>query len=159
MSVCRKYQLVAPILKGELPSRAVTMSTQLIRSDPSVIAVIFSQLIISIRTYAISRKASWVFYLLTTLFIVCTLVEFLGNVWMRIRMWSILRSHPLYVDFSNSAVQNAQKNCSSGNSSVKIAWIHYLAGKSRDVMLLGFGVSLTLVTRCLWPRRFLNPLI
>ena len=56
------------------------------------IVSLHTELIVSIRTYAISRKARWVLYLLSTMFVMCTIVEFLGNVWMRVRKCRLLTS-------------------------------------------------------------------
>ncbi|KDN35983.1 hypothetical protein RSAG8_11134, partial [Rhizoctonia solani AG-8 WAC10335] len=60
---CHHYHLVAPLTK--------------------MFATLISQVIISIRTYAISRKSRWVLYALSTLFIISCVPEVLGNAWQR----------------------------------------------------------------------------
>ncbi|KAF9518524.1 hypothetical protein BS47DRAFT_1338210 [Hydnum rufescens UP504] len=105
-SLCRHYQLVAPLTK--------------------LFAVLFSQIIVAIRTFAIARKDPWVLWTLVTLFIVCTVPEFIGNTYKRI---------PL---------QNSSHNCTSGNI-VKVAWIHYLAAVVFDAVAMSIATSYLLL--------------
>ncbi|KAF8321354.1 hypothetical protein DL93DRAFT_2073226 [Clavulina sp. PMI_390] len=102
-SACSHFYLVAPILK--------------------VFAVLVSQAIVSVRTYAISRKEPWVLYFLSALFVACMVPEFLGNAWERI------------------AVQNSSHNCTSGNGKVKVAWLHYLAAMIYDVATMAISTT------------------
>ncbi|KAH7325427.1 hypothetical protein B0J17DRAFT_681328 [Rhizoctonia solani] len=98
---CDRYHLVAPLTK--------------------MFATLISQVIISIRAYAISRKARWVLYTLSILFIFSCVV-LLGNVWQR------------------KAVQNSSFNCTSGNlPDHKIAWVHYLAAVVFDTVAMGIA--------------------
>lgn len=99
---CHHYHLVAPLLK--------------------MFATLISQVIISIRTYAIARKAKWVLYTLSTLFILSCVPEILGNAWQR------------------KAVQNSTFNCTSGNlPEHKVAWVHYLAAVVFDTIAMGIA--------------------
>ncbi|KAF8597833.1 hypothetical protein BDV93DRAFT_357534 [Ceratobasidium sp. AG-I] len=99
---CHHYHLVAPLLK--------------------MFATLISQVIISIRTYAISRKAKWVLYTLSGLFVLSCVPEVLGNAWQR------------------KAVQNSTFNCTSGNlPQHKVAWVHYLAAVVFDTIAMGIA--------------------
>ncbi|KAG8705406.1 hypothetical protein FRC08_001690 [Ceratobasidium sp. 394] len=99
---CHHYHLVAPLLK--------------------MFATLISQIIISIRTYAISRKSRWVLWTLSGLFCLSCVPEILGNAWQR------------------KAVQNSQFNCTSGNlPEHKIAWLHYLAAVVFDTVAMGIA--------------------
>lgn len=99
---CHHYHLVAPLLK--------------------MFATLISQVIISIRTYAISRKARWVLWTLSVLFVLSCVPEVLGNAWQR------------------KSVQNSQFNCTSGNLPThKIAWLHYLAAVVFDTVAMGIA--------------------
>ncbi|QRV99634.1 hypothetical protein RhiJN_27653 [Ceratobasidium sp. AG-Ba] len=99
---CHHYHLVAPLLK--------------------MFATLISQVIISIRTYAISRKARWVLWTLSILFVLSCVPEVLGNAWQR------------------KAVQNSSVGCTSGNlPEHKIAWLHYLAAVVFDTVAMGIA--------------------
>lgn len=99
---CHHYHLVAPLLK--------------------MFATLISQVIISIRTYAIARKSKWVLYTLSVLFVLSCVPEILGNVWQR------------------TAVQNSTFNCTSGNlPKYKVAWLHYLAAVVFDTVTMGIA--------------------
>lgn len=50
-----------------------------------VLAVLVSQIIVSVRTYAISRKSRWVLWTLAALFLASLVPELVGNVYKRIR--------------------------------------------------------------------------
>ncbi|CAE6423279.1 unnamed protein product [Rhizoctonia solani] len=99
---CLHYHLVAPLTK--------------------MFATLISQVIISIRTYAISRKSRWVLYSLSTLFVLSCVPEVLGNAWQR------------------KAVQNSTYNCTSGNlPEHRVAWVHYLAAVVFDTVAMGIA--------------------
>ncbi|KAF8321351.1 hypothetical protein DL93DRAFT_2130877, partial [Clavulina sp. PMI_390] len=107
-NTCKHYQLVAPLTK--------------------LFAVLISQIIVSIRTYAISRKEPWVKWTLLALFVASMVPEFLGNTYGRV------------------PVQNAQKNCTSGNlPNAKIAWIHYLAAVIFDTVVTAISTGFLII--------------
>jgi len=117
---CERYHLVAPLAKCTLCSLGLYLTYL------PVFAVLISQLIIFLRTYAISRNARWVLWTLSALFVVCLVPEFLGNVYKRIRERNRFRScNDPNFNFS-IALQDSRRNCTSGNI-VKVAWIHYVA--------------------------------
>ncbi|KAF9518520.1 hypothetical protein BS47DRAFT_1338203 [Hydnum rufescens UP504] len=104
--VCQRYYLVTPATK--------------------LLAVLISQIIISIRTYAISRKSPWVFWTLCALFIACLLPELVGTVYKKI------------------PVQDMYQNCTSGNI-VRMSWLHYLAAVVFDVVTTGISTTYLLI--------------
>ncbi|KAF9509850.1 hypothetical protein BS47DRAFT_114071 [Hydnum rufescens UP504] len=103
---CERYHLVAPLTK--------------------LFAALISQIIMSIRTYAIGRNSRWVLWTLSTFFILCLVPEILGNAYKRI---------PL---------QDTRKNCISGNI-VRVAWIHYLAVMVYDTVTMGIATTYLIV--------------
>jgi hypothetical protein len=74
---CHQFHLVAPLLKGKTSFVWIHdlygKLTHYILLQP-VFATLISQIIISIRTYAISRQARWVLWTLSILFIVSCVV-------------------------------------------------------------------------------------
>ncbi|KLO18965.1 hypothetical protein SCHPADRAFT_96723 [Schizopora paradoxa] len=102
LNACRHFYLVAPVLK--------------------LIAVLISQVIIGVRTYAISRKSRWVFWALVAAFVLALAPEILGNVVRRV------------------VAQTPEKNCTSGNlPGAKLAWLHYLAAMLYDAFTMGIA--------------------
>ncbi|KAG8742214.1 hypothetical protein FRC10_001793 [Ceratobasidium sp. 414] len=139
-AACHHYHLVAPLLK--------------------MFATLISQLIISIRTYAISRKSQWVLWTLTGLFCLSCVPEGLGNVWQRKAVQnSTVRLHhvlphlrdsdapvsPVKVSwdifsFTLAFLRTFTDSCTSGNlPEHKIAWVHYLAAVVFDTVAMGIA--------------------
>ncbi|TDL27738.1 hypothetical protein BD410DRAFT_781624 [Rickenella mellea] len=99
---CHHFFLVAPTLK--------------------LLATLVSQIIISVRTYAVSRKSLWVKWILVVMFLLALVPEILGN------------------DYRRVISQTAQHNCTSGNlPGAKIAWLHYLAAMIFDAVACGIA--------------------
>ncbi|EMD41124.1 hypothetical protein CERSUDRAFT_111696 [Gelatoporia subvermispora B] len=81
-----------------------------------------AQLILLVRTWAISRHSTWVLVTLSSLFVVAIALESWANMYMLV------------------AVQNAWKNCTSGNHhGQEYAWIHYLMCMVFDGACLGIA--------------------
>lgn len=104
-NVCSRFFLLAPIFK--------------------VLQAIISQSILGLRTYIISRRAGWVFYVMIMAMCLTVPLEFFANLYKRISV-SIDDTH----------------NCTSGNQpSHRVAWIHYAVAMSFDLVAICISSS------------------
>ncbi|KAJ7636442.1 hypothetical protein FB45DRAFT_864477 [Roridomyces roridus] len=81
-----------------------------------------SQAILSLRTYAVSRKSTRVYYTLIVLFVVCTAIEFTSTFWKRVPF-------------------QTRGNCTGGNlPGVKVAFLFHVGCLLFDVVAMGMTV-------------------
>ncbi|KAJ7305644.1 hypothetical protein DFH08DRAFT_902506 [Mycena albidolilacea] len=105
-AACDRYFWMAPVLK--------------------LILYMTSQIILGLRTYAVSRKSRPVLYILIILFIVCCVPEFLSTFWKRVR-------------------SQTHGSCNSGNPpGIHIAALYYVGG------LLFDAVTMIITSWYLW---------
>ncbi|KAH9937932.1 hypothetical protein B0H21DRAFT_825379 [Amylocystis lapponica] len=106
-SVCAKFIYMVPAMK--------------------CVQMTIAHLILFVRTWAISTRSRWVYWTLSSLFVVVLCVE----------LWSSL--------YKRVAAQDAQGNCTSGNEAgSKVDWIFYVASFIFD------AVCLSIATAFLW---------
>ncbi|KAJ7805024.1 hypothetical protein B0H14DRAFT_3485664 [Mycena olivaceomarginata] len=106
-----------------------------------------SQVILAIRTYAVSRKSPLVLRILIGVFIACAVPEFISTFWQRIRDISYKRttSFLLFEMFTHPGRRYFQNACTSGNPpGIKIASLYYVGGLVYD------AVTMVLTTTYLW---------
>lgn len=95
---CEHFYLVSPVFK--------------------VIQTVICQAILSVRTYAISKRERWVAYLLVAMFFSFMAGELFVNVYARVP-------------------NNGTGHCTSGNASgYLVAWIHYVLSMTYDLVTL-----------------------
>ncbi|EJD42713.1 hypothetical protein AURDEDRAFT_168236 [Auricularia subglabra TFB-10046 SS5] len=103
---CEHFYLVSPVFKGAHSSR--------------ILQTVICQAILSVRTYAISKREPWVAYLLVAMFFSFMAGETFVNVYARV---------------PNNGT--GQYVCTSGNTAgYLVAWIHYVLSMTYDLVTL-----------------------
>ncbi|OCH93254.1 hypothetical protein OBBRIDRAFT_771885 [Obba rivulosa] len=107
-AACGRYRYFPPSMKG----------------DRYLFQSAIAQLILFIRTWAISRHATWVLLALSALFVISVALESWSNIYKLV------------------AVQNEWYNCTSGNyHETEFVWIHYLMCMVFDGACLGIAAG------------------
>ncbi|KAI5121806.1 hypothetical protein M0805_009798 [Coniferiporia weirii] len=110
LAACQRFMLVSPVLKA--------------------LQTIVSQLILSTRTYSISRKSRWVLWTMLVTIVISSALEFFADIYQRTPI-----HNPITL------------NCISGNASKRIAWINYAVAMVFDM------VAICISTGYLWAYR------
>ncbi|KAH7101298.1 hypothetical protein BKA62DRAFT_796142 [Auriculariales sp. MPI-PUGE-AT-0066] len=100
-TACDRYYILAPVFK--------------------VLQIFVSQLILAIRTFAISWRSRTVAVVLIIAVVVCTIGEGVGSIYARVP-------------------NRGTGHCTSGNApGLKVAWLHYIFGMAFDVLTLAIS--------------------